>query len=128
MEPTPRYGTKKAIYELVEELNLRFEEWMQDWPYEVASPTDIKKYVDHYGKQTDEDKKFLLMQAIIQATEEQTSDELFVKYWNRVKPILEEDFPIHEYTIYYWSCFDNENLDDCWRITTQMRKLWLEKK
>lgn len=124
MEPTSRYGTRKAIDELAEELNLPFEEWMQDWPYEIASPSDIEKYIAHYEKLTDEDKKFVLMEAIIQATEEQASDELFSKYWDKVKPILEEDFAIHEYTIHYWSCFDNENLDECWKISSLMRKLW----
>jgi hypothetical protein len=123
MEPTSRYGTRKAIDELVEELNLPFEEWMQDWPYEIARPSDIEKYIDHYEKLTDEDKKFVLMEAIIQATEEQASDELFAKYWDRVKPILEEDFAIHEYTIHCWSCFDNQNLDECWKISSLMRKI-----
>jgi len=41
-----------------QKLNLRFEEGIQDWPYEVANADD-------------DNIKFLLMQAIIQATEEQ---------------------------------------------------------
>ena len=66
------------------------------------------------------------MEGIIQATEDQPIDELFNKYWNTIKPILEVDFKIHEYTIYYWSCFDNENIEDCWRITPLIRQLWNE--
>ena len=97
---------------------------MQDWPYEVVSPSDIEKYINHYETFTDEDKKFVLMEGIIQATEEQTTEDLFTIYWNRIKPIMEKDFDIQEYTIHYWFCFDNENVDDYWRITPLMRQLW----
>jgi len=127
MEPPFRWGTKKAIDELAKELDLPNEEWMQDWPYEVANDSDIEKYIAHYKTLADEDKKFVLMKAIIQAIEEQTTEELFLRYWDEIKPILEEDFTIHEYTIYYWSCFDIEDLDDCWIITSFMRQLWLDK-
>jgi hypothetical protein len=40
MEPTFRCGTRKAIDELAEELNLPNEKWMQDWPIEVMVPSD----------------------------------------------------------------------------------------
>lgn len=128
MEPTFRCGTRKAIDELAEELNLLNKLTMQDWSYEVANPNDIDKYIFHYDLTTDEDKKFVLMEIIIQATEEQNTDELFQKYCEIIKPILETDFKLHEFTIHHWACFDNENLDDCWEITTLMRKIWLDKK
>ena len=126
MEPTFRFGTGKAMKELAEELNLRIEDWMQDWPYEVANPSEIEKYIAHYNILKDEDKKFVLMEAIIQATEDQLTNELFFEYSNRIKPIIEKDFIVHEYTIHYWSCFDNENIEDCWRITAFMRQLWTD--
>lgn len=126
MEPEFRCGTRKAMDELAEELNLPFEEWMQDWPYEVASSDDLDKYLDHYQTLSDEDKKFVLMEAIIQATEDQIGDELFEKSWYKVKPLLEKNFAIHEYTIHYWCSFDNADLDDCWKIAGNMRQLWIE--
>lgn len=126
MESEFRCGTRKAMDELAEELNLPFEEWMQDWPYEVASSEDLDKYLGHYQMLSDEDKKFVLMEAIIQATEDQIGDELFEKSWNKVKPLLEKNFTIHEYTIHYWCCFDNDDLDDCWKIAGNMRQLWIE--
>ena len=124
MEPIFRCGTRKAIDELAEELNLPNETWMQDWPYEVVIPEDVEKYIEHYEKLTDEDKKFVLMEGIIQATEDQDTGVYFLKYWNRIKPLLENDFYIHEFTVYYWSCFDNKNIKDCWKITPFMRQLW----
>lgn len=126
MKPAFRCGTKKAIDELAEELSLPNDEWMQDWPYEVVIPSDIEKYISHYNGLTDDDKKFVLTEGIIQSIEDQASDELFNQYWNIVRPILNAGFKIHEYTIYYWSCFDNENIEDCWNITQPMRQLWEE--
>lgn len=124
MEPTFRGGTRKAIDELAEELDLPNEKWMQDWPVEVMVPSDFDKYIDHYEKLKDEDKKFVLMEGILDLTEYQTTEELFMKNWNRVKPFLEKDFTIHEYTIYHWACFDIENIEDCWKITPLMRQIW----
>ena len=127
MEPTFRCGTRIAIDELAEELNLSNEKWMQDWPIEVMVTSDIEKYIEHYKKLTDDDKKFVLMEGILDVTENQPTKELFEKYWNQVKLFLEMDFTIHEYTIYHWACFDIENIDDCWRITPFMRQFWKEK-
>lgn len=123
-EPKPRYGTLKAIEELSRELNLRHEQWMQDWPVEVVNPDDIEKYIAHYSLTVDADKKFLLMEAIIQATTEQRVKTDFEKYWNIVKPLLIANFSLHEYSIFYWSCFEMDDLMDCWQITPNMRQLW----
>ena len=68
------------------------------------------------------------MEIIIQATEEQNTEELFQKYCETIKPILETDFKTHEFTIYYWACFDNENLEDCWKIAPLIRRIWEDKK
>lgn len=124
MEPTFRSGTRKAISELAEELSLRYDLTMQDWSYEVANPNDIDKYIYHYVLTTDDDKKFVLMEMLIQATENQIEKDSFYRYWDIVKNILHKDFTIHEYTVYYWSCFDKQNLNDCWTITENMRELW----
>jgi hypothetical protein len=108
-----RYGTRKAIDLLAKNLKLPNEKWMQDWPYEVVNSMDIEKYITHYNSLIDEDEKFVLMRGIIQANEEQTTEELFIKYWNKIKPILEQDFEIHKYTIHYWCCLDEESLENC---------------
>ena len=127
MEPIFRCGTREAIDKLAEKLNLPNNLTMQDWSYTAGNPNDIEKYIYHYDETTDEDEKFVLMELIIQATEDQEKQKLFTKYWNRVKFILEKDFNIHEYTIHYWSCFDNEDEEDCWKITPLMRQLWADR-
>jgi hypothetical protein len=126
MKPNFRWSTTKAEEELAKELNLPYKIGMQDWTYEVANYTDIDKYINHYKKLKNEDKKFALMQTIIQATEDQITEETFVKHCNIIKPIITKDFSNHEYTVYYWSCFDNKNIADCWQITPFMRQLWEE--
>lgn len=127
MESIFRCGTRKAIEELSKELNISFNSSMQDWSYTEGNPDDLEKYISLYSLTKDEDKKFILMQFIIQATEDQSSEALFFKYCERIKPILETEFKLHKYTIHYWSCFDNENLIDCWKITSLMRRIWSEK-
>lgn len=124
MEPTFRCGTRKAIEELSEELNIPYDASMQDWSYTEGNLDDIEKYISHYDQTKDEDKKFVLMELIIQATEDQNTDDRFLKYCERIKPILKTDFKVHEFTIHYWACFDNENLNDCWKIASLMRQLW----
>ncbi|TAE02871.1 MAG: hypothetical protein EAZ97_02145 [Bacteroidetes bacterium] len=99
MKPTFRCGTKQAIEELSKE---------------------------HYETETNDDKKFVLMEFIIQATNDQETDELFLKYCDKIQQILQDEFKLHEYTIHYWAYFDNEDLEDCWRITPLMRKIWSE--
>ncbi|MBP8034386.1 MAG: hypothetical protein KAZ71_07290 [Bacteroidia bacterium] len=124
MEPTFRCGTRKSIDELSKELNIPYDTSMQDWSYTEGKPEDIEKYIAHYNSTTDDDNKFVLMELIIQATDDQTEKPSFHKYWDIVKNILQKDFTIHEYTVYYWSCFDTQNIDDCWRISENMRELW----
>jgi hypothetical protein len=127
MKPQPifRSETQKAVNELATELNLPNRADMQDWAYEVANSDDIEKYIDCYKKTKDEDKKFVLMQMILQSLED-LFDSKNSKYCNIVKTFLESDFKIHEYTIYYWACLD-ENFDDCWKITPLMREIWNNK-
>ena len=64
------------------------------------------------------------MEAIIQATEDLNTDKLFEEYLSIIKHLLEDNFTIHQYTIYYWACFDNENIYDCWKISLFMRELF----
>ncbi|WP_149205731.1 hypothetical protein [Flavobacterium johnsoniae] len=124
IEPKIRYGTKTAIDKIAKELNMPLDEYMQDWPYEVVNSNEIEKYIAHYRKVIDDDEKFVVMQAIIQAAEEQEEHELFLKYWIIIQDLLKKDFHIHEYTAYYWSCFDTEDIDNCFKISIYMRELF----
>ncbi len=122
--PKFRFGTKKAIESLAHDLNMPYDQNMQDWSYEVADPKDIEKYIEHYRLISDEDEKFVLMEIIIQATNDQVEGSDSLKYWDITKGLLTDDFKIHEYTIFYWSCFDSEDTENTWTITPKMRDVW----
>jgi hypothetical protein len=99
---------------------------MQDWSYTKSNPKDIQKYLSLYTTTIDEDEKFVLMEFIIQATEDQITEKLFLYFSEKLRNILEVEFKLHQYTIHYWSCFYNENVTECWRITSLMRQIWHE--
>tara|TARA_R110000744_G_scaffold18586_1_gene49841 strand:- start:159 stop:566 length:408 start_codon:yes stop_codon:yes gene_type:complete len=122
-EPKFKCGTEKAIKELVVQYDYPYADWMQDWPYEIADPTEIENYFKHYDEQTDEDKKFSLMEMLIQALNDIDDEEDFDRNWKLLIPRIVKDFEVHEYTIFYWSCF-GEELSDCWKVTPYMRGLW----
>ena len=131
IEPKIRYETRKAIDELAKDLNLPNEPWMQDWPYEVVNRDNIEKYLKYYNTTEDEDKKFILMEMLIQSTEEQPNEEKFLYYWNIIKYLIEDDFFIHEYTVWYWCLLEEiyeghyeDHMEDAWNITPFLRELW----
>ncbi len=128
MKPKFRSETRNAIDEIAKELGLPNKPDMQDWAYEVANPMDIEKYIAYYENIGDEDIKFVLMEMIIQAIEEQTIHEKFQKYCDLVKPCLERDFEIHEYTVFYWGVLDSLSSTDLWKVTPFMRRIWFTNK
>lgn len=123
VEPRPRYSTEAAIDAIAKELDLPNEPGMQDWEYQVADPEDIEKYIRLYEKTEDSDQKFVLMEMIIQATEDQTDENRFLECWYRIKPLIERDMEVHEYTIYQWCCFDCNAIEECWKLSPLMREL-----
>jgi hypothetical protein len=123
-EPKYRSGTRLAIVNVAKRLNVSFEDWMQDWPIEAVKASDIDIYINQYESCRNDDEKFVLMEAIIQAIEEQPSKDQLEKYWELVKPILIGDLKIHEYTIYYWSRFDATEGTERWKISERMREIW----
>lgn len=56
---------------------------------------DIEKYTAYCNKTEDEDVKFVPMEMIIQAIEEQSTHEDFQKFWNIAKFMIKADTEIH---------------------------------
>ena len=127
MKPKFRCATKKALEELAAELNLRdsIPEWdsMAGYSYTPANPADIEQYIDYYSLIEEEDKKFVLMEMILGANVEQLDETNFIKYWKIVKPILIENYSIHEYTIHYWKDMTEQNFENCKFLSPQLQKL-----
>ncbi|WP_109831819.1 hypothetical protein [Reichenbachiella versicolor] len=126
IEPKYRFGGNWE--ELATLFNYTIDSLSQDWTYEIAEPERIDDYIQAYNKEIkNEDTKFSLMEMIIQALEDQGSIELIKLKWALVKPLLLKDFDLHQFTIFYWSCWDNENIEDSWVVTPLFRELWLNK-
>ncbi|MBW3524821.1 hypothetical protein [Chryseobacterium sp. NKUCC03_KSP] len=124
-EPNLRFVTRKAIEDLTINLNLQYTlSDYQDWEFIVGKSEDIEEYINYYTTEVDEDNKFALMEIIIQTTEDQTTENDFLKYLKIVLKLLKENFRLHEYSVFYWSCFENENIEDCWKVSPFMRELW----
>ena len=101
----------------------------QDWTYIVAEPNRIDEYIQAYDITiTNEDTKFSLMEMIIQSLTGQKDQKIMIDKWKLIKPILDKDFELHQYTIYYWCCWDNDDVNDCWEVTPLMRDYWIKKK
>jgi hypothetical protein len=122
-KPKERYDTRESRILLSKVFDLPFSDQMQDWPWEVADPKSIQKYLDYYQSINDQNVKFTLMEIIIQAIEDQENLEKLKFYWEKTAPILIENFDIHEWTIYYWSSV-GVVLAEAWSIAPYMRSIW----
>jgi len=126
--PHPKFVQREIIEQLANELGLPYHENMQDWSYEVADPNDIERYLNHYESLSDNNKKKIpLMEMIIQANNDQDSQEKLITYWNRVKQLLKRDFDIHQYTIFYWLKLEPNHIAeppffDEWPLPPYLRK------
>jgi len=114
-EPPFRCSTKKALDELAIELNLseKNPNWdsMAGLSYPPGNPEDIEEYLDYYVQLEDDDKKFTLMEMILDSLAEQPNEDEFMEHWQKVKPILTKDYLIHEFTIHYWKDMTKQNFE-----------------
>ena len=105
-EPSFRCSTKKALDELEVELNLKeknpYWESMAGHSYTPGNPDYIREYLNYYEQLKDDDKKFTLMEMILDSLSEQDTEYDFLEYWKKTRNILIKDYLIHEYTIHYW--------------------------
>ena len=111
-EPPFRCSTKKALDELEIELNLKeknpYWESMAGKSYTPGNPNDIQEYLDYYIQLKDDDKKFTLVEMILDSLADQPNEADFLKYWQKTNPILMKDYLIHEFTIHYWKQMTEE--------------------
>ncbi|MEO0332863.1 MAG: hypothetical protein AAF223_14470 [Bacteroidota bacterium] len=85
-EPKIRYRTKEAIDAIGCQLNLPNESWMQDWAYIVADADQLSMYIDLYDRTSNDNERFILMQMIIQATDNKKQEsQLSDSDWQRVR-------------------------------------------
>lgn len=124
----PTYRAGGNWQELADLFGYTIDQYAQDWTYTVAEADRIDEYIETYDRSIDdEDTKFSLMEMIPQAVNDQPTPSLTESKWTEVKKLLDKDFALHAYTIFYWCCWENKKLEDCWKISPQMREIWLNR-
>jgi hypothetical protein len=124
-EPECRHPTRAAIDKLAATFSLPNTPDMQDWEWEVADPDRVEEFLNEYknGNNTD-DEKFVLLEMLLQSFEESELDLNKNEKWKELLELIQSNFKIHEYTIWYWSVFDAESKEEQWRVTPFMRELY----
>lgn len=131
MDAPPRWPIHSPLTEL---LHLRpFDQYMQDWPLEVADATRLTEFCDLYETETlDRDTQFSLMQLIVFSLDDAlgTLDEAD-DIEKRVDVLLRRDFVLNFHTVNYWRCHDDEVDPDPlpenetgFPVTPMMRRIW----
>lgn len=74
---------------------------------------------------TDPDIRFSLMEMILEALGGQDTETEMITTWKVVKALLVRGFKLHEYTIFHWCDWENENIENCFRVTPLVWEFWL---
>ena len=103
---------QKARKSLAKKLNLKFDESMQDWEYEIADSNRVAEFIEEYDKpETTDKEKESLMEMIIESTNDifdknrnaETDKLLFLINERLIKSI-----ELHKGTLIYWKSNDFE--------------------
>jgi hypothetical protein len=125
-DPPRRWATTKSRLALASRLQLPYDPSMQDWEWEVADPSRFEEFLDAYssGDLTD-DERFTLMEMLIQCVEEMSLPAIGPSpQWQAIAAQLLARPELHFSSVRYWSCLDDRDLEDCFRVTGPMRAVW----
>jgi hypothetical protein len=119
-----RFPTRAAIDSLAKRFGFPNTATMQDWEWEVADPARIEQFLAVYqGGELCEDERFTLMETILQSFEDLPEPLEYDPRWIVALDLLDTNIQLHIYSVWYWSDVENENGEDSWRVTPQLRKL-----
>lgn len=128
--PPPQYWwTGDAAEWVAQQLGLRHDYGMQDWPYEVSEAKDLDRYFQLYGQldaQVEASVRVVLMELILDAADGLVDLEAV---WPQIKGVLDQDGDILSRTAMYWCCWNTQeqNLEEeAWRIAPYLRTWWRE--
>ena len=127
-EHLQRWVTGQARKSLAVRLELPLDPYMQDWEWEVADPSRLDEFLNTYLLEAlDDDERFALMEVIIQSIEDTESGEIeLLPQWKFVEGLLKAAPVLHAKTVNYWSTLADRPLEDCFRVTGPMRRIWAE--
>jgi hypothetical protein len=111
---------------LANRLQLPYDPSMQDWEWEVADPSRFEEFLEVYssGDLTD-DERFTLMEMLIECVEEMGLPMIGSSpQWQTIASRLLARPELHVSSVRYWSCLDDRDLEDCFRVSGPMRAIW----
>ena len=118
-----REVTPTARRSLSRRFNLPHDPFSQDWQWEVADPSRFGEFLSVYESgDLDEDERFALMEILIQCVEESDSSSVESSpQWRSLAGLLQAHPDLHASSIRYWSCPDDRDFEDGFRVTGPMR-------
>jgi len=119
-----RFPTRKAIDSLAVRFGFPNTPQMQDWEWEVADPTRIGEFLSVYmSGELDDDERFTIMETLLQSFEESRFDLSSDPRWKTVLSELERHIDLHAYSVWYWSCLEDNEAEDWFRVTPHLREI-----
>ena len=119
-----RFPTREAIDSLAERFNLPNAPEMQDWQWEVADPGRLDDFLAAYlNGDLSDDERFALMEMLLQCFEESDINLALDPRWTTVLRQLDKHIDLHAYTVWYWSCLDDDDAESWFRATPSLREI-----
>lgn len=81
------------------------DEWMQDWPLEVADPSRLDEFIDLLKGAESDDDRFALMELVLYSLDEADPAKQRVA-WPVIETMLEREPGLYAREIIYWSLGD----------------------
>ena len=121
-----RFPTREAIDSLAKRFGLPNTPRMQDWEWEVADLARLDEFLDDYlSGELSDDERFTIMETMLQCFEESDRDLELDRLWTQVLSSLDTHIELHAYTVWHWSCVDDEDPADWFRVTPWVRRILL---
>ena len=98
----------------------------QDWDLTCANPERVEEFCDIYERESlsDFDKRELMSLIVASYDDAIYTGTPSEQTWQRVRRLLEAEFPIHEEIVEYWSLPKESDSNNVFPITPLMREIW----
>lgn len=90
------------------------DDWMQDWPLEVADSSRLDEFIDLLTRAESDDDRFALMELVLYSFDEAEPAKQR-EVWRAIEAMLERDPILYAREIIYWS-LGEETDDGTWKM------------
>lgn len=117
--------TKDSMDKLTSLLALPATGAEQDWEVELANPTRIDEFVAAYPLASlSSSDRFALMALILASVDEFLAEEdKLPGAWVRICEVLNKESSLHEPSVSYWCCEEEDDPDAWFHLTPHIREI-----